>query len=76
MTKEHNMSKNLKQKKAIAAASILLGGLALTTGIANPASARPKKTEWNEICDMAGGDYYNTAWGELCVVNGHYIWAD
>ncbi|MGH1488739.1 MAG: hypothetical protein ACRBK7_04980 [Acidimicrobiales bacterium] len=67
------MPKKMKQKRAVVIASIVLGGLALTTGIANPASARPK-SEWQQVCELGGGTYYNTAWGELCVVNGDYIW--
>ncbi|MGH1487924.1 MAG: hypothetical protein ACRBK7_00785 [Acidimicrobiales bacterium] len=65
----------MKQKRAVAIASIVFGGLALTAGVATPSNALPK-TEWNQICDWAGGTYYNTAYGELCVINGHYIWAD
>lgn len=73
MKTKTNTSKNRGRKIALVS-SILMGVLTITT-IAGPADAAPK-TEYNQLCDIVGGTYYNTAWGELCVVDGWYHWGD
>lgn len=64
------------RRSILATLALAITSITFAVGIASPASAAKPKSDWNWICDMAGGTYYNTAWGELCVINGQYIWAD
>lgn len=45
-------------------------------GLGAPADAAMARPSFQEMCGLLDGHYYNTPWGELCHVDGNYIWAD